>query len=95
MTTALWWIRRDLRLTDNQALAAALAHADDVIPVFVLDPTLLDSPCIGAKRVGESLQKLPRRGAYAHCATECQRHVCQGRVRRHSRQERYLQESDG
>jgi len=51
MTTALWWIRRDLRLTDNQALAAALAYADGVIPVFVLDPTLLDSPNVGPKRV--------------------------------------------
>jgi deoxyribodipyrimidine photo-lyase len=51
MRTALWWLRRDLRLTDNQALAAALAHADGVIPVFVLDPTLLDSPNVGPKRV--------------------------------------------
>jgi deoxyribodipyrimidine photo-lyase len=39
--TAIWWTRRDLRLTDNQALSAALAHAEQVIPVFVLDPTLL------------------------------------------------------
>ena len=44
-------MRRDLRLTDNQALTAALAHADHVIPVFVLDPTLLNSPCVGPKRV--------------------------------------------
>jgi deoxyribodipyrimidine photo-lyase len=51
MTTALWWLRRDLRLTDNQALAAALAHADRVVPVFVLDPALLDSPYVGPKRV--------------------------------------------
>ena len=32
METAVWWIRRDLRLTDNQALAAALNAADRVIP---------------------------------------------------------------
>ncbi len=51
MTTALWWLRRDLRLTDNQALAAALAHADQVLPVFVLDPVLLASPYIGSKRL--------------------------------------------
>jgi deoxyribodipyrimidine photo-lyase len=51
MTMALWWARRDLRLTDNPALAAALAHADQVIPVFVLDPALLDSPHVGPKRV--------------------------------------------
>jgi deoxyribodipyrimidine photo-lyase len=40
LTTAVWWIRRDLRLTDNQALTAALARADHVILVFVLDPAL-------------------------------------------------------
>jgi deoxyribodipyrimidine photo-lyase len=51
MTTALWWVRRDLRLTDNQALVAALARAEQVVPVFVLDPTLLKSPFVGDKRV--------------------------------------------
>ena len=51
MTTAIWWIRRDLRLTDNQALSAALSYADCLVPVFVLDPALLDSPNAGKKRV--------------------------------------------
>ncbi len=36
---AIWWIRRDLRLGDNPALAAA-AHAGEVLPVFVLDDHL-------------------------------------------------------
>jgi len=35
--TAIWWIRRDLRLTDNAALHSAL-EADSVIPLFILDP---------------------------------------------------------
>jgi deoxyribodipyrimidine photo-lyase len=35
--TSIWWIRRDLRLTDNPALQAAL-KAGSVIPVFILDP---------------------------------------------------------
>lgn len=35
--TNIWWIRRDLRLTDNAALHAAL-EADSVLPVFILDP---------------------------------------------------------
>ncbi|MCE9645029.1 MAG: DNA photolyase family protein [Chloroflexi bacterium] len=35
--TSIWWIRRDLRLTDNPALHSAL-EAGDVLPVFVLDP---------------------------------------------------------
>jgi deoxyribodipyrimidine photo-lyase len=60
MTTAIWWIRRDLRLTDNQALAAALAHAEQVIPAFVLDPALLDSPTAGDKRVAFLLGGLRR-----------------------------------
>jgi deoxyribodipyrimidine photo-lyase len=37
MDAALWWIRRDLRLSDNQALAAALEQAGRVIPVFIYD----------------------------------------------------------
>ena len=51
MTTAIWWIRRDLRLADNQALSAALDHAERVVPVFVLDPVLLNSDRVGDKRV--------------------------------------------
>jgi deoxyribodipyrimidine photo-lyase len=35
--SVIWWVRRDLRLTDNAALHAAL-EADSVIPVFILDP---------------------------------------------------------
>ena len=33
----IWWIRRDLRLRDNQALDAARAHGP-VIPLFIMDP---------------------------------------------------------
>lgn len=51
MSVAIWWIRRDLRLSDNQALTAALNQADDVIPVFILDPKLLTSASVGEKRV--------------------------------------------
>ena len=40
MTTAVLWLRRDLRLADHPALLAAAA-ADHVLPVFVLDTTLL------------------------------------------------------
>jgi deoxyribodipyrimidine photo-lyase len=59
--TALWWIRRDLRLGDNQALSAAFEQADQVVPVFVLDPVLLDSDDVGPKRVAflfDGLRKL-------------------------------------
>ena len=51
MNTAIWWIRRDLRLTDNQALSAALARADRVVPVFIFDPALLASPYLSPTRL--------------------------------------------
>jgi len=35
---ALMWFRQDLRLTDNPALLAALAHGGPVIPVFIWSP---------------------------------------------------------
>ncbi len=50
MPTSIWWIRRDLRLTDNQALHAALESASEVLPVFVLDPKLLNSAYASEKR---------------------------------------------
>lgn len=40
-STAIVWFRRDLRLHDHPALAAATASADAVIPVFVVDDRLL------------------------------------------------------
>ena len=43
METALVWLRRDLRVHDNPALTAAHRAADRVVPVFVLDPRLLDA----------------------------------------------------
>ena len=36
MSTAIHWFRRDLRLTDNPALAAAVAGHDHVVPVYVV-----------------------------------------------------------
>lgn len=37
---AVHWFRNDLRLEDNTALAAACAGADELVPLFVLDPYL-------------------------------------------------------
>ncbi len=36
------WLRRDLRLADNTALAEACSRSGRVIPVFVFDATILD-----------------------------------------------------
>jgi deoxyribodipyrimidine photo-lyase len=40
--SAIWWIRRDLRLTENAALAAAL-ETGSVFPVFIVDPAFASS----------------------------------------------------
>jgi len=40
-STAILWLRRDLRVHDHPALAAALEAADRVVPVFVIDDALL------------------------------------------------------
>jgi deoxyribodipyrimidine photo-lyase len=50
MTRSIIWFRRDLRLADNAALAAAIQQGE-VIPAFVIDPVLLHSDRVGSKRV--------------------------------------------
>ena len=65
-SVALWWIRRDLRLSDNQSLAAALAEAGQVVPVFVLDSALRESPYVGSKRLAFLLDGLRQLDADLH-----------------------------
>jgi len=40
--THIWWIRRDIRIKDNQALEAARQGADQLIPLFIIEPHLMD-----------------------------------------------------
>lgn len=51
MTTSIWWLRRDLRLTDNPALQAALDSSDIVLPVFIIDPNLTHGRWHSPKRL--------------------------------------------
>ncbi|MBE0687474.1 MAG: deoxyribodipyrimidine photo-lyase [Anaerolineaceae bacterium] len=44
MKSVIWWIRRDVRLEDNPALQTALQTGLPVIPLFILDPNLLQDP---------------------------------------------------
>jgi deoxyribodipyrimidine photo-lyase len=63
VSVAIWWIRRDLRLTDNQALTAACQSATVVIPLFILDPTILASAWASPQRTAflfGSLQALDK-----------------------------------
>ncbi len=48
--TAIWWLRRDLRLADNPALQAALNASDDIVPLFIRDPILWNSRDTGEGR---------------------------------------------
>lgn len=58
MSTAIVWFRNDLRLHDHPALTAALAHADTIIPLFILNDTLLSGPHASANRNQFLLQSL-------------------------------------
>lgn len=51
MSVSIWWIRRDLRLVDNQALNAALMSSSVVLPVFIQDDNLWASSCASEKRL--------------------------------------------
>ena len=42
MRTAVWWVRRDMRLADNKALQSA-ASRGDVVPLFVVDPVFANA----------------------------------------------------
>ncbi len=55
----IWWLRRDIRLDDNTALAAAMHESDGaVVPVFILDPQILAAPDVGAARVHFLMESL-------------------------------------
>ena len=51
MRPTVLWLRRDLRLHDHPALAAALAGGGPIAPLFVLDPRLLDGVRRSANRL--------------------------------------------
>jgi deoxyribodipyrimidine photo-lyase len=57
MACTLLWFRRDLRLRDHPALARA-AQRGSVVPVFILDPSLLHHPETGSARVSFMLECL-------------------------------------
>ncbi len=56
--TAIVWLRRDLRTSDNAALHHACLAATHVVPLFILDETILRRPDTGAARVAFLLDAL-------------------------------------
>lgn len=66
MKTAIIWFTTNLRINDNKPLLEAIAHADQVIPLYVFDPKNLEETIYGTRKMGafrlkflmESLQSL-------------------------------------
>ncbi|NWG91295.1 MAG: deoxyribodipyrimidine photo-lyase [Parvularculaceae bacterium] len=92
-TVSLVWFRRDLRLSDNPALAAALRGGDPVIGLYILDDQTLFAPggaqkwflhhalnslAAGLGRTGVPL--LLRRGREAACLIATVREIGAARV---------------
>jgi deoxyribodipyrimidine photo-lyase len=50
LSTAIHWFRRDLRLTDNTALSAAVAAHDHVVPVYIVSEWCAEHHWCGAPR---------------------------------------------
>src|SRR5919202_133833 len=49
----LYWFRNDLRLHDNEAFARAVESADEVLPVYIIDPRWFDDvPQLGVRKTG-------------------------------------------
>ena len=59
MSRSIMWFRRDLRLIDSPALLAAIEAGEEIVPIFILDPKLIDITCAkGLAYLAASLQSL-------------------------------------
>lgn len=41
---AIWWVKRDMRLTDNEALNSAIEQHQHVVALFICEPSLYNAP---------------------------------------------------
>ena len=57
---AIWWVRRDLRLSDNPALCAAVDAGGPVIPVFIHDDQVAHLGAAPKWRLGLGLEELDK-----------------------------------
>jgi deoxyribodipyrimidine photo-lyase len=55
---AIYWFRRDLRVSDNTALTEAARRAEVVVPVFILEDAFRTGPDVGAARLAFLLSSL-------------------------------------
>ena len=70
MITAIWWIRRDLRLTDNQALTAALQQADQITQK---NATIAEETASAAEELANQAHQLQHSIAFFTIAESSQR----------------------
>ena len=70
MIRGLWWIKRDIRLADNEALHVAVTECDEVLPVYVLEADIWACPDASAlhlnavrSALAELRRNLQQRGA--------------------------------
>jgi len=66
--TNIWWIRRDIRLNDNQTLHAALEGAEYLVPLFIIEPELMAEAALKRRAfllssLAELDQQLRKRGS--------------------------------
>ncbi len=54
----VWWIKRDIRLTDNHCLYWAAETSDEVIPFFCWEPTVLNAGDFGSFHLQAQWQAL-------------------------------------
>lgn len=62
----IFWFRRDLRLEDNIALSLATQECDEVYPIFIFDPSIIDDLPRDDRRVGFILTALKKMDKKVH-----------------------------
>lgn len=53
---SIWWIKRDMRLHDNDALFHALQDSTEVLPVYIFEDVVLHGPDASAKHADAQIQ---------------------------------------
>jgi deoxyribodipyrimidine photo-lyase len=53
MKRTLVWFKTDLRLHDNETLVHAIAHSDDILPVYCIDPRQFEINAFGFQKTGK------------------------------------------
>lgn len=55
---SIWWIKRDLRTKDNEALVTAIKNSAQVLPIFVFEKSVINAPETSAFHINAQIQAL-------------------------------------